>query len=583
MLASVASAVPVVDSAAKVKNRLDDLEKSNRSLRGDLGVHGETGNNSHYYEPERASPLVYHATSATRQAPSILAVGPLNTAKPSLVRKLLGAVKCDPPMSLGLASLRDQTPLTDSVVRCTTCFVNGDPLVNICGLAPGLFDTEFENEFWKHFMAAVNLVVEHAGPIIKVVYVDTFGGNVDRFGRNDGTDDDVKRGIYRARSINMLLTDAGYDDLLEVVVDYPDSFGRSQAGDRLFKTLRFNSDVSVHAASPITNLAGRLALIGDWGYDWLLAKALFKCRACTFGFGSTRCILTGIKLSSAVVDACRAQLGTLRGTRVDHQMQLTAQSTSTGDALRSQPDHLTRQTNVVARAGNGADQLRTIPFMASSGNCPDGRLDDDVQDETTHAGDGWGTTSTNVDIGAGATATNGGSIQRATMDSPARHASVLGNVLGDVFDANSDPDSSRVAPLSTGLVVDANSDPDSWPVVLLPNAFGVAGKPPSTAAGIVILALAVAGSVPYMLKRLTQKRVPVPAPASNTIHKIGMAAGIAAVAGGLIRIGANAVKGKHLMKSNGIVPDEDAWESSAALQVMPSVALTAACVLAAMA
>ncbi|SPQ99792.1 unnamed protein product (mitochondrion) [Plasmodiophora brassicae] len=436
MLASAASAVPVVGTVAKVADKMDDLENTVRSLRSALGVHGEGERKYYYSKVERGSPLVYDRTnSRTHQAPSILAVGPLNTAKSGLLGTLLGEMGCD-PSGHEFDVHQHHTPLTGPYVQCVTCFLRGVAQVNLCGM-PALFDSEFEDEFWKHFVAAVNLVVENVGPVSSVVYVDTFHGHdVDPFRNLVGhtfrlsscTDDDVKRGIYRARFINMLLTDAGYDGVLEVAVECLDPLERLRAPERLSKIQRFNSDVSVRAVDPITNLAHRLMFVGDWNYKGLVDKA------------------QTIRLSNVVVDACRAQLGLLQDNRPVSRL-----SDKTG--------------------------ARGCP-------CPTHGLQTAV---TTSRADG--------------------------------------------------------IPTAPGIVVVA------W-------------------------ALLAAGA----LKGLARLRAPVPAPASNgALRKIGITAGVAAAAGGLIAIGVNAAKAKSKEIASGKYEDQ---EPSAGLQVLSSVAMTVACVLA---
>ncbi|XXQ33415.1 G domain-containing protein [Plasmodiophora brassicae] len=588
MLASAASAVPAEDTAAELSDRLNELKELLRGVADAIRVHEEAVRKYNDFKAKSASPLVYdHATSTSRRAPSILAVGPFNTGKSYLLGELLGEMGCDPP-DHGFDAYRHHMPLT-RYVQCITCFVRGNARVNLCDM-PGLFDTGLENEFWQHFVTAVNLVIEHAGPITKVVYVDTFGGN-------DVSDDDVKRGIYRARSINMLLTDAEYDDVLEVVVKFFHSWERPRAEERQSKVLRFNSDLSAHAAGPIANLACRLTVVGDRHYDKLAGKVMNNRWGCVIASEPARWIRTSIKLGSAVVDACRAQLGTLQDNSVGHHKELTAPSKSKGDALRSKADHLTRQVMLVVRALDEANRQRTLqdgtPVMTSStGNGLDVGPDGQVQNEITHARDGPGTSCTGVQ-GSEATAASDGSVPRAVVDPTLNGTPVVGNAHGDVQDTNGDPDVSGLKGR-------------------LGNVFDVAlGDPLQiTTVGIVAGTLTAVGGARYVLKRTTQQRVPAPvlnAPASNAFHKIGMAAGVAAAAGGLITIGANAVKGRHLkvgmknafgqavaaldnvmeriglQKPKRTTPGEDDREPSAALQVLSSAAMTVACVLAAMA
>lgn len=105
------------------------------------------------------------ATSTSRRAPSILAVGAFNTGKSYRLGELQGEMGHD-PSDHEFDAYRYHMALT-RYVQCVTCFVRGDAYVNICDMPGRLLDTRFENEFRQHFMAAVNLVIEHAGPITK--------------------------------------------------------------------------------------------------------------------------------------------------------------------------------------------------------------------------------------------------------------------------------------------------------------------------------------------------------------------------------------------------------------------------------
>ncbi|SPQ99422.1 unnamed protein product (mitochondrion) [Plasmodiophora brassicae] len=71
-----------------------------------------------------------------------------------------------------------------------------------------------------------------------------------------------------------------------------------------------------------------------------------------------------------------------------------------------------------------------------------------------------------------------------------------------------------------------------------------------TAPGIVVVAWALLAA--GALKGLARLRAPVPAPASNgALRKIGITAGVAAAAGGLIAIGVNAAKAKSKEIASG--------------------------------
>lgn len=269
------------------------------------------------------------ASRVTRGAPSILTLGPFNAGKSSLLNRLLVRLGCEQSNSAGDAfeTYAHDTPLTRDV-RCITCMRDGRPLVNLCDM-PGFFDATFGTTFRHQFETAINLVIKHAGPIAKIVYVDK------KLCHADSSASDLHMSIDRAHRINLLLSEAGYGDVLELVGTHADLEAlpeplpaganpkRRQArkmrmqeiqegNDALLRSFRqldrvlMANNVSGVAADLNADLRGRFTAVGHNNDDALASKVV--------AWASTplsKQIFTSNTLQG-VIDACRSDLAKLR-------------------------------------------------------------------------------------------------------------------------------------------------------------------------------------------------------------------------------------------------------------------------------
>ncbi|CEO94644.1 Fungal lipase-like domain-containing protein [Plasmodiophora brassicae] len=231
-----------------------------------------------------------HPTSnVTRRAPTILILD--NAGKARLLGNLFDALGCDP-----CNHTFESAPWR---LQCTTCRRDRLALVNLCGM-PGYQDSTM---FRPQFEFAIDAVTKATGPIAKIVHV------VDMFNKNCADDADLRASVNQARRLNLLLTEAGHDDALELVSTVTSACGNApgehSAPARLEKIQCFNDDPA-GVADPIPHLSRRITTVEANNYTTLTGKV--KAWATV---PATKPIETNVTLEGAI-RTCRARVAALQ-------------------------------------------------------------------------------------------------------------------------------------------------------------------------------------------------------------------------------------------------------------------------------